>query len=102
MADTIIERAAAAVAEELRRQEPEHGGTYWVDADNPLATVIDGTFDLQAIARAVLAAIREDAGELAGDAYRTIVAFKGESETVIARAVFEKMIDAALAEQREP
>lgn len=49
-------------------------------------------------ARAVLTAIREDAYELGGDAYRTILCNKGESETVLAKLVFEAMIDAALAE----
>lgn len=50
-------------------------------------------------ARAVLTAIRDEAGELCGDAYRTVIALRGESETVLAREVFITMIDAALAEE---
>jgi hypothetical protein len=56
---TSVERAARALAEALQAQEPQHGGTFHVDSDDLRATVIDGTFDLYALARAVIAAIRE-------------------------------------------
>lgn len=56
---TPIERATEALIAQLRRQEPEKGGTYWVSAGDPANTVIDGTFDLLAIVRTVLQAIRE-------------------------------------------
>lgn len=52
-------------------------------------------------ARAVLLAIRDEADELCGDAYRVVVANRGESETVLAREVFRTMIDAALADEVE-
>jgi len=56
---TAIERAARALAAELQSQEPQHGGTFFVDADNLRETVIDGKFDLHALGRAVITAFRE-------------------------------------------
>lgn len=56
---TAIERAARALADALRSQEPQHGGTFFVDADNLRETVIDGKFDLHALGCAVIAAVRE-------------------------------------------
>jgi hypothetical protein len=100
-----VERAAEAIVDELRRQEPEHGGTYFIDAAHLDDTVIDGRFDLYAIARAVLAAIREpsegmrQAGESIGDeeciptndGYAQLSA-DGETK------IWQAMIDAMLAE----
>lgn len=90
---TPIERAARAIAQELVAQEPSHGGTYFVDADNPKAAVIDGTFNLDAIVRAVLTVLRESSEvmESAGmdEADKT-------SHGVVVGPIWQAMVDAAM------
>lgn len=89
---SALERIARAIGEALG-SEPVAG------ADTLRETVIDGfSFDLFDLARAALRALYEEAADLSGDAYRTLISMRGDSETLIAKAVFEKMIDAVLAE----
>ncbi|QOV95256.1 hypothetical protein [Novosphingobium sp. ES2-1] len=54
---TQLDRAVSAIVAELRRQEPNDGQIFYLDASNTAATVIDATIDLEALARAVLEAI---------------------------------------------
>lgn len=56
----IIEEVAREIATELKRQEPQRGGTFFLDAENPREAVIDGTFDLEAVAMAVAVYLREN------------------------------------------
>lgn len=51
------ERVIVAIIAELGRQEPDDGQSFYVNASNPAATVIDATIDLEAIARAVVEAM---------------------------------------------
>lgn len=51
---TKLDRAVAAIVAELRRQEPNDGQIFNLDASNTAATVIDATIDLEALARAVI------------------------------------------------
>lgn len=50
------DRIIVAIIAELGRQEPDDGQSFYVNASNPAATVIDATIDLEAIARAVVEA----------------------------------------------
>lgn len=97
---TPLERAARAIADELARQEPQHGGTYFVDSDNLDATVIDGTFDLSGVARAVLEAIREPSEGMVVEGERA--AWDDANSMPAPRAIpaaWTSVIDAALAEK---
>lgn len=99
---SMIDKAAQAVAEELARQEPEKGGTYWVDAANLRATIIDGTFDLEGIARAVITAIREpteDMCDIGGMEERWDGQWRSDPGTrANSAATWQSMIDAILAD----
>lgn len=54
---TKLDRAVAAIVAELRRQEPNDGQIFYLDASNTAATVIDATIDLEAVAQAVIEAM---------------------------------------------
>lgn len=104
---TPLERAARAIADDLRRQEPKHGGTYFVDATNINATVVDGTFDLRSIARAVLEAIREPSevmvregclADIPGGRYGEATFTEAQIGKDDAPVIWEAMIHAALVE----
>lgn len=90
---TPLERAARALHHaRMKRQHPKPDAHPWENLSQREQAL------LRVDVRAVIAAVREEASELSGEAYRTIVALRGESETVIAREVFKVMIDAMLAE----
>lgn len=88
---TPLARAEKALADELLREEPQKGGTYFVDTGNRRAAVIDGTFDLQALARAVLTAIREPSEGMVSMGLKPGNYVRG------CAAMYTAMIDAALA-----
>lgn len=103
MTDSIIERAANAVANELLRQEPAKGGTFFVDAEDLSSARVDGDFDLRHVARAILQAIREPSDAMidAAEGTREHVAITGDifTEDLGEPAeVWQAMIDAALVE----
>jgi hypothetical protein len=52
------DRIVSAIIAELRRQEPTDGQFFYVDASNTAAVTIDATIDLEALARAVLEALK--------------------------------------------
>lgn len=92
---TPIERAARTLA---RRSCPPGGAAQfpYVSADE---WEEKNWRDHIPSARAVLEAIREPSGEMLGDVHDTLLyAAKGE-ELDIARTVWDRMIDAALAER---
>lgn len=108
MTDSIIERAANAVANELLRQEPAKGGTFFVDVEDLSSARVDGDFDLRHVARAVLQAIREPSDAMKADASPELASVGNwgdaggpaplEEYQGSATAVWQAMIDAALAE----
>lgn len=54
---TQLDLAVSAIVAELRRQEPNDGQIFYLDASNTAATVIDATIDLEAVAAAVIRAL---------------------------------------------
>ncbi len=98
MTNTIIERAANALASELLRQEPANGGGFHVDADNLAEAAISGNFDLIALTRAVLEAVREPSAAMLVDGARTVRSAEKSTHAPAAEDVWNSMITAALGE----
>ena len=90
--DTIIERVAAALARALEQQEPDDGGSYYLDAQDIRAAEIDGTFDLIEVARAVLVELRKPTVEMLEEGRR-------DDLPATADAVWNRMVSAAIGEQ---
>ena len=89
---TMIEKVARAIFEECNRQDPVAGFGY-ADADGG-KTVLDGAYDLAAVARVVIEAIREPTAEMRDAGWNHAGSESG--------ACFTAMIDAALAEETHP
>lgn len=54
----IQDHIVAAIIAELRRQEPTDGQFFYIDASNTAAVTIDATIDVDAVAVAVLEALK--------------------------------------------
>lgn len=90
---TMIEKVARAIFEACNRQDPVAGFGY-ADADGG-KTVLDGAYDLTAIARAAITAMREPTDGMDDAAYDSDALENGSS----AYGCWQAMIDAALAEE---
>lgn len=93
---TMIKKVARALATELQRQAEPPDFEQYVDARDMQNAILDGEFDLTALARAAIEAMREPtAGMLdTGDVVSGIVDNQDD-----VRLLYSDMIDAALAEE---
>ncbi|EYR81918.1 hypothetical protein [Shinella sp. DD12] len=103
MAESMIERVARAIFEECNRQSPVAGFGY-ADADGD-KTVLDGAYDLKAVARAAIEAMREPSGEMLSAGIKRGVAWdygeRGDPDEpphTSEEAIYIAMINAALKE----
>lgn len=101
---TPLERATRALFEEAQKQGPVPPFGY-ADADDG-RTILDGAYDLKAMVRAVLTAIREPSEEM-GFAGSEVPVDTGHGFDTRAmpsanRLIWQGMIDAMLAETPQP